>query len=205
MRAVKGINYYTVGSRPYGITYGGWTVRWWKWFFSTPKTINPAVDQSGKFAHINQPRENLWFLAGKLGTLNKILPRRLCRIPFSRSILFPVINCEVNPLECPELTTIRDLTEYVQADENTIVLKECYVDGENIPVQRVKSDPDVFEAHIHAENPFGAVREGISPVAADGYWVFLGPLPKGKHNISFRGSCEKGRLNSGAYYDLLIE
>ena len=205
MRSVKENDYYLVNSHPYGLTYGEWTVRWWKWFFSTPESINPAVDQSGKYTYINQPSENLWFLAGKLGTWNKMVPRRFCRIPSSRSILFPVINCEVNPVECPELTTSRSLTDYVRADENTIVLKECYVDGEDIPVQRVKSDPDVFEAEIHADNPFGSKRWEIAPVAADGYWVFLAPLTRGEHNIFFRGSCEKGRLNSGACYDLLIE
>ena len=32
-------------------------------------------------------------------------PARSCRISSTHSILFPVINCEVNFLECPELRT----------------------------------------------------------------------------------------------------
>jgi hypothetical protein len=205
MRLSDGKNYYSVDSAPYGITYGEWTVRWWKWFFSTPRAFNPAVDDSGQFAYINQPSRDLWFLAGKLGSEHEILPRRFCKIPSSRSVLFPVINCEVNPLECPELTTMRDLTEYVQSDENSIVLKECYLNGESVPVQRVKSMPEVFEAEIHTNNPFGAGDGGMAPVAADGHWVFLRPLTLGRHKLYFRGSCENGRLNSGAFYDLLID
>jgi hypothetical protein len=177
---------------------------WWKWFLITPAATNPGVDESGRFADENQPSEYVWFLAGKLGSETQSIPRRSCIIPSSRSILFPVINCEVNPIECPELSTERDLMEYVRTDENKIVRKDCFLDGKRIPVQRVKSEPDVFEAQIHPENPFGGRQGGYAPVAADGYWIFLMPLPAGKHSLVFSGSCENGRLNSGAYYDLRI-
>ena len=205
MGSSEGIEYYSADSRPYGLTYGEWTVRWWKWFFSTSKAANPGIDNTGEYAHINQPSKDLWFLAGKVGTEDRIIPRRFCNIPASRSILFPVINCEVNPLECPELKTMKELIAYVRTDENTIVLKECIVNGQNIPVVRVKSEPEIFKAEIHQGNPFGAGRGGLVDVAADGHWVFLRPLPTGQHSLSFKGSCENGRLNSGAHYNLQIE
>jgi hypothetical protein len=196
--------YYQADSWPYGLTYGRWTVKWWQWFLSTPKSVNPVTDESGKFADVNQPTNRVWFLAGKVGDEHKIVPRRFCKIPASRSILFPVINCEVNPLECPELRTRRDLTEHVNADENNIIFKECTVDGKQVPVQRVKSDPSVFEVEINNNDAYGVKGRQITQAAADGYWVFLRPLSVGKHTISFRGSCEKGRLNSGADYQLQI-
>jgi hypothetical protein len=201
----KQIQFHTIDSRPYGLTYGQWTVEWWRWFLSTPKSMNPVVDESGKFASVNQPIKHVWFLAGKVGSEHKSIPKRFCKIPASRSILFPVINCEVNPLEYPELTTERDLIERVTADENTIILKECIVDGNLVPVQRVKSDPDVFEVQIDEDNAYGVEGGGRTLAAADGYWVFLRPLPIGEHNISFRGSCENGKLNSGANYHFEIE
>jgi hypothetical protein len=199
------IQFYTAESCPYGLTYGQWTVKWWRWFLSTPKSMNPVIDESGKFAFVNQPPEHVWFLAGKVGDEHKSIPKRFCKIPASRSILLPVINCEVNPLEHPELSTDHDLIERVNADENTIILKECVVDGKLVPVQRVKSDPEIFEVEISEDNAYSIEGGGITSSAADGYWVFLRPLPVGKHNISFRGSCEKGKLNSGANYDLKIE
>jgi hypothetical protein len=197
--------FYSADSCPYGLTYGQWTVKWWNWFMSTPKLINPVFDNSGKFASVNQKLEHVWFLAGKVGDDSKGVPERFCRIPASHSILFPVINCEVNPLECPELRTPHDLIQRVSSDENTITSKECTLDGKQIPVQRVKSDPNIFELEINDNNAYGVEGHQTTRAAADGYWVFLRPLPAGNHTILFRGSCEKGKLNSGAKYNLLIE
>ena len=167
--------------------------------------MNPVLDESGKFASVNQPSRHVWFLAGKIGSENKNIPKRTCNIPASRSILFPVINCEANPLESPELVTKRDLMDHVSNDENTIVLKESFVDDKYVTPQRVKSDPEVFEVELDVNNAFGVVGGGKTFAAADGYWVYLKPLPPGKHSICFRGSCEYGKLNSGADYHLEVQ
>lgn len=172
---------------------------------STPRFMNAVIDESGKFAPVNQPLDDVWFLAGIVGDESKSIPDRFCRIPASRSILLPVINCEVNPLECPELHTHHDLIERVSSDESNITLKECSVDGKPVLVQRVKSDPYVFELEINNNNVYGVEGHQSTWAAADGYWVFLRPLPAGKHSILFRGSCEMGKLNSGANYTVLIE
>jgi hypothetical protein len=199
-----GIKFYTAGDRPYGLTFGQWTVKWWQWFFITPRCVNPALDQSGKFASMNQPSEHVWFLAGKIATEDKALPQRLCTVPSSRSLLFPVINCEANLIECPGLDKDQ-LVEHVTADENTIRVKRCFVDDVPVYVQRVKSDPATFDLEINDDNPYGVDGGGTTIAAADGYWVFLKPLPPGEHFIFFQGSCENGRLNSGAEYRLRIQ
>lgn len=172
---------------------------------STPKPNNPVLDETGKFASVNQPYEFVWFLAGKLGDGQTKIPKRSCKVPKSRSILFPVINCEANRLEYPELTTDLDIIEKVNTDENTIVLKECTVDSKPIPSQRIKSDPIIFELTIAEENACGVEGGESTPAAADGYWVFLKPLISGTHSIEFRGSCENGKLFSGASYTLVVE
>ena len=87
------------------------------------------MDDSGEFAAFNQPLQDVWFLAGKLASEDKNVPSRICNVPVGRSILIPIINCEANPLEYPELKTERDLMEHVERDENTIIRKECRVDG----------------------------------------------------------------------------
>ena len=197
------VPFYTAESAPYGETYGHWTVKWWRWVFSIRKSINPLVDRTGKYSEMNQPSKDVWFLAGKLVDETMNVPNRFCRIPAARSILFPVINCEANPLEYPELETERDIIERVRRDEDTIVRKECSVNGERIPVQRIKSDPAIFELRIDEDNPIN-VKGGIVHASADGYWVFLKPLVTGEHRISFQGSCEFGKLNSGANYHLEI-
>lgn len=198
------IDFYSADSCPYGLTYGRWTVEWWRWFLKTPKSTNPILDDSGKFASVNQPNRNVWFLGGKVGDESLSFPKRFCKIPSSYSILFPVINCEANPLECPELTTSKQLREKVESDENTIISKYCKVDGNFVPVQRIKSDPNIFHLKIDRDNAYDVAEGGETFAAADGYWVFLRPLPVGEHEVSFRGSCEYGKLNSGADYQLQI-
>lgn len=197
-------SWYDGGSDPYGISYGQWTVKWWKWMLSTPKSINPLIDHSGKNAAINQPAENVWFLAGKLGTEDKSFPLRTCNIPLGKSLLFPVINCEANPIEYPDLKTEQDLIDHVTRDENSIVEKKCFLNDIYIPSQRVKSDPLIFNITLTNDNIYD-VNGGNTIACADGYWIFLKPLPPGEYMLSFRGSCENGRLSSGADYKLKIQ
>jgi len=201
--ATSDISYFTGDSSPYGTTYGSWTTKWWQWILSTPRSRNPILDASGEYASINQPFKSVWFLAGKLGNENRNLPNRFCAIPCGRSILFPVINCEANPLEYPELKTDQDIIEHVKRDEDSIIKKECYVDGRLIPAQRVKSDPIIFELNMVDHNLF-TEKGGSTYGSADGYWVFIRPPPRGEHIISFQGECEYGRLCSGANYYVRI-
>ena len=63
----------------------------------------------------------------------QIFPIDFLTISTGTSILFPVINCEVNPLEYPELKTHQDLIERVKRDEDSIIKKECSVNGKRIP------------------------------------------------------------------------
>jgi hypothetical protein len=203
-KAENRINVFTLGSKPYGKTYGEWTVKWWQWALSAPKSINPLVDKTGKYASVNQPADDVWFLAGKFGTENKDIPQRQCTIPVGRAILFPIINCEANQLEYPELKTELDIIDHVSRDEDNIVKKECFVNDERIAIERVQSDPPTFPVTINEDNALGIKGGGSTIAAADGYWVFLKPLPKGEYIISFAGSCENGRLNSGANYHLSI-
>jgi hypothetical protein len=197
------IEFFGPDSKPFDKSYGEWTVKWWQWALGTPRSINPVVDETGKNASVNQPTD-VWFLAGKFGDENKSFPQRQCTVPAGRAILFPIINCEANPLEYPELKTEEDILDHVSNDVDTVVRKECYVNGKLTPVQRVASDPQIFPVTISKDNSMGVKNGGSTRAAADGYWVFLKPLPKGDFVIKFAGSCEKGRLNSGASYRLRI-
>ena len=66
--SLEGVQFYTAESCPYGLTYGRWTVEWWRWLLSIPASVSPALDESGKYASLNQPSEDVWFLAGKVGS-----------------------------------------------------------------------------------------------------------------------------------------
>lgn len=57
-KAVEQRQFFTANSHPHGLTYDQWTVMWWQRFLST-QAINPILDESGKFASVNQPRKDL--------------------------------------------------------------------------------------------------------------------------------------------------
>ena len=197
------IGFYEAEDKPYGQSYGSWTVKWWQWAMSAPKHVNPVLDQTGRFAEVNQPL-GVWFLAGKFGSENSGPPKRRCTIPEGRSILFPVINCEANSFEYPELGTEEELLDHVSRDTSTILTKSCLINGLGIPPQRVKSDPTIFLLSVSEDLEGKDKGQKDIRSVADGYWIFLKPLPRGKYELVFSGSCENGRLNSGAHYEVNV-
>jgi hypothetical protein len=193
------LEYFVPCDKPYGSTYGQWTVRWWEWALSIPITFNPVVDESGQYANINQ-NGPVWFLAGTIGDENKVAHRK-CRVPKSKAILFPVINY-VYTYE-PKFNTDSELVGYVTKDMDDIVTKQAIVDGNTIPICRVLSEPHLFGLKVKEENKLG-IPIGVSKAAADGYWVFLKPLAEGEHKIYFHGACSSGIRNATANYQLTI-
>jgi hypothetical protein len=199
------IEYYSSDSKHAGLTYGQWTVKWWQWALSIPANQNPVVDETGKKASESQPKEEAWFLAGIFSDENesKKFPSRECSIPAGVPILIPVLNCEADSQYYPELKNDQDVLDHVHKQAESIEKKEFYINDELIPPQRVHSEPPVFELNVHRD--FDRFRNGgYTRAAADGYWVFLKPLPVGEYALRFSGSCENGRLNSGAAYRIRI-
>src|SRR6476659_4355633 len=54
---------YSVDSKPYGLSYGEWTAKWWQWLYSIQREVNPANDDTGKNCAQDQSGP-VWFLAG---------------------------------------------------------------------------------------------------------------------------------------------
>jgi hypothetical protein len=78
------IETFQADSKPYGLTYGEWTARWWQWAYSIPKDVNPAYDDTGRYCTQGQSGP-VWFLTGTYGHPVD----RYCTIPFGKAILFP--------------------------------------------------------------------------------------------------------------------
>jgi hypothetical protein len=197
----KAFEYFTPQTKPYGLTYGQWTVKWWQWLASIPTDTNPAADENGENARVNQTDPQVWFLAGTLG--GKAVDRK-CTIPAGRAVLFPVINYEMNPLEKPELRTNSDLIKHVIEDEDDIINLDAIIDGQRIPIYRVRSDPSMFPLTMPVDNPFHAPGGRTEQATSDGYWVFLKPLDPGEHYLHFAGSCSAGSRNVTASYNLTV-
>jgi hypothetical protein len=195
-------DYYIADSKPVNKSFGEWTVKWWQWAYSLPKYENPLTDSTGEFSSVGQSGE-VWFLAGKPADMSNEMPIRKCLIPKNKSLLFPVMNCEANQIEFPDLSE-KGLIENVATHMQLIAKKECYLDGVQMSVQRVRSNPTIFDLYITRDNVFGLQCGGHTRASADGFWVFLKPLEKGQHYIKFSGSCSGGIRKSGAEYHISV-
>lgn len=204
--------FFTPDEKPYGFTYGQWTVKWWQWLLGIAKDDNPALDDTGKNTAVEQNNPNTWFLAGTF--VGAKVPHRICRLPAGKAILFPTINYQANFLEDPIFPGESELKKHVYHDINDIAYNLAVLDGVNMPIYRVGSDPTLFPVRIakgipHGTNgndePILSVDDGLTNAVSDGYWVFLKPLPSGRHDLHLAGACTGGKRRTEAYYHLTIE
>lgn len=187
---------YPLDSKPYGLTYGEWTAKWWQWTLSIPKDVNPGGDTTGKNCALKQSGP-VWFLSGTFGGS----ATRVCTIPSAKAILVPMINAECDYLAKPNLKTEAHLLACAKAENEGITGLDATVDGvktQGLSNFRVQSP--LFNITYIPNNINGApigTTQGIS----DGYWVMLKPLPAGDHTVHMAGSVvnyAEGTLNNFA-------
>jgi hypothetical protein len=170
-------------SRPYGKPYSEWCEKWIKWGLSIPRMINPITDNTGENCAKMQEGP-VWFLAGTFGTSAK----RKCTIPSTKAIFFPIIEKECSFAEEGEqLKTEEGLVARAELLMDLVSFMEVTVDGiylQNLKQYRARSK--VFDLTFPQDNVYG-VKPGPTRSVTDGYWVFLKPLPIGKHIIQFVG------------------
>jgi hypothetical protein len=168
-------------SQPYGLSYGEWTAKWWQWALSVPTENNPLYDETGEDCTQAQNQTSpVWFLAGTFGGSVE----RKCTIPAGKAILFPVVN-NVNVRAASE--TDEELLAGAKNPVDSATTLEASIDG--TPLQDLWSyriQSPFFDVTIPNDNVFGA-SGGTYRAVADGYWVFLEPLPPGQHEIRFHG------------------
>jgi hypothetical protein len=172
-------------SKPYNLTYGEWTDRWWQWAYSIPKEMNPAYDDTGKYCSVNQ-RGPVWFFPGTYG---KPVTRE-CTVPIGKSILFPILNSECSFAEFPDLKTLEELRICANTLQDQVTQLYASIDGYDIPEKeleknRLQSPPFYFK--LPEDNILDLPANITTKAVSDGNWVFVKPLSPGKHEISFRG------------------
>ena len=141
------LEYFTPDEKPYGLTYGQWTAKWWQWLLEIPRDMNPALDETGKNTEVMQKDSNVSFLTGTFVNTIKA-PQRSMTLPASKSILFPAINYQANFIEDPIFKNELELKRHVIADIDDIVIHNVEVDGHEVPTYRVGSDPLLFPVTI---------------------------------------------------------
>jgi len=168
-------------SKPYGLTYGEWTAKWWQWAFSMPEPINPMIDDTGRNCANNQTGP-VWLLAGTGGGAVS----RECTIPSDKGILVPIINVACDSATEPTLDTEAELRACAKADQDTVIGKEITVDGLNVGnLDRYRFQSPLFNL-TYAENNIAGVAPQTAKAVSDGFWILLEPLSPGIHEIHFK-------------------
>lgn len=175
---------FAVESKPYGLSFAEWTIKWWQWFMTIPKQRHPALDDSGKLCTQNQNDPYVWFLTGTLGQTNVY---RRCIIPHGKAILCPIINEEQSFAENPSITDISKLALKTKKVADNVKKIKASLDGsELMGVEKYRIQSGPFEIILPEENIWGT-RSGSTVAVGDGYWLFLKPLSLGMHNIYLFG------------------
>jgi hypothetical protein len=184
-------------SKPYGMSYAQWSVRWWQWVFSLPANNSPILDtgdcSAGQSGHV-------WFLAGAFA---QTTVTRTCTIPPGTALFFPLVNAWADNTGCPYTTfTVEELEKLAVDAVDAAGLIACTFDG--VPVRGVSNAVEspyrvgaqVFSYTLAPTDnilanypPFGlsCIANGttVSPAAEDGVYLMLAPLSAGKHTIHF--------------------
>lgn len=173
---------YPPDAKPYGKSYSEWTTEWWKWFVSIPNDDNPINDQTGQNCAVGQ-NGPVWFLVGSGGGEAE----RSCEVPAGKAILIPAIIVECSYAEDDSLKTEADLRTCAKSDQDQVTDVSATIDGTELSDQQVyRVDSPLFDVTFPNNNVFSAA-EGPTQAVSDGFWVFIKPLPPGKHDIHVKG------------------
>lgn len=190
---------FSADSKPYNLTYGEWTAKWWQWGYSIPKNINPAYDNAGKNCAQKQ-NGPVWFLAGTFGhSVN-----RACTIPTKKAILFPILNSECSFAEFPKIKTFSELRTCAKSTQDQVTMLNASIDG--VPIlnlEKYRIQSPVFNFTLPQNNIIGMPANTTTEAIADGNWVFLKPLSPGIHKLMFKGGVQQrtkieGNSNNGS-------
>lgn len=198
------ISVFPIESRPYGLTYGEWSARWWQWLLSIPRSKSPAVGASGDNAYLNQDDPNVFFLCQ---TVESILEGRVAQdrrivVRAGRSVLIPIINWV--SIFNVDGQTDEELVSVAKKRMDVVSELEVTLDGVTINegLEGFRAQSPFFDMIVLEDNIF-QLSSGFRRFVADGYWIFLKPL-ENDIKLTTYGSCSSGVNKFGINYHISL-
>ena len=154
-----------------------WIRKYWEWSRSVAASAKPSADATGARCRERQTGP-VWFLTGSDSPAAVV---RTCEIPAGVHVLVPVVSTLVQPFPGQIDPPCKDLTMLLRGFGTDVTDLRLKVDGvalQNPAAYRVSTG--CFELDDKSRKLNGLA-------AGDGYWVFLKPLPPGRHEVSFGG------------------
>jgi hypothetical protein len=189
---------YNLDSKPVGESYGRWTGKWWEFVLSQGAIDNP-------FSR-NRQGSSVYFFGTPFKNVTKT-PAYEYDIPEGTPALFAVANHFVYSIDDSYENLFDRANRYV----NSVTHKIATIHGEGqtvtplTPVRAytmvngIKHTEDFRKGNHDTTKPGSEIKDGtVLKAVADGYWVFLEGLSKGKYEVRTYGEMddhlEKGRF-----------
>jgi hypothetical protein len=198
-----------IQSHPDGKTYGQWAAAWWQWAQQTPASTNPLLDKLDKRDCSVGQKGHVWFLGGILSlvdTRNAVV--RNCTVPTGTKLFFPLLNTTYGAFvtDPPDQRT-EDFLRAQVAFIETPTLLEAKIDGVPVknPTQYLEKSP-LFDVQLPIDNIYEANGIAVpllfSPNVDEGYYLFVQPLPPGKHTIEWKEKIGTAEQNVTYYIEV---
>ena len=189
-------------SAPYSIPYGDWLAKWWQWSFSIRVAEHPRDAYTPEKCAINQEGP-VWFLADQLGGREE----RTCTIPAGKAIFVPLLVgvCDYGESDVKSDEDLRRCA--MEGNEYGVI--EATVDGVKLKnLEQYRTQSGFFNITIPEDNIYDN-SPGIFRALSDGFFVFLEPLPPGKHDVHLKVSVlnpieQQYNYNADWTYHLII-
>jgi hypothetical protein len=173
---------FAVDSKPFGLSYEQWAVKWWKWFVSIPESESPAGDATGARCAQDQNDPTVWYLAATFGGKAE----RTCTVPSGKALFFTVIGTACNTKQ-DKVTTEAEFQACVRGVMDGLKLATAEIDGVQIPnVERYRLTSSVFPVTFPNGAIWGA-PPGPTNLSSDAVYLMLHPLSNGTHTLHFTG------------------
>jgi len=174
-----------------GKTYQQWSAVWWQTMLPFPVAKNPTNDLTGDNCGRGETAD-VFFLAGYFNTNPNPGTTRICTVPASKPLFFPIINVDCSNLEDPpyfgETKRARAECPRFIADGIGVRTLNVTLDGKSVPsLGSFRAASPDFRFHVPSDNVLGVRGPASGKAASDGYWMLVQPPSSGKHVIHFEG------------------
>jgi hypothetical protein len=198
--SLRTLKLFPVTSRPYGLTYEQWSMKWWSWLLNIPKRINPTFDEIGNNAYIGQVNSNVFFLCQTFERTG-MTPSRTVSVQRGLALFLPLINwISVYP---EDGSSDKELALKAQEKMNTISDLMISINGSKIrSLQQYRFQSRAFHVILPDDNILN-LSPGTRRVISDGYWIMTYPILQPIQMKTF-GSCTAGLTRIGVNYVIRI-